>query len=347
MNPLVWVIAAGLGGSVSSLDPTRLVVPADGSQVHLLGITHPSAGLIVRPVRGPELLGKVEVLRDRMVFRPLLPFLPGQRYRAEWRAPDGSRCLAEFESPARNRERPTVRLTPQSPLPANAIKVYLHFSKPMEQGVFLHCLRLLDASGNEIAGPFRETELWSPDGKRLTVWFHPGRQKTGVNLNLEEGPVLRPGQRHTLILAKDWRDTNGIALGEEIRLPFTVGPEDHQSPDMGTWKLTPPRVGSLHPLVVRFPEPLDPAMLAHSLSVISGTGASLPLAVETEPDGKTWKAFSPEPWKTGAYKLLADPLLEDLAGNSLDRPFTINLRTRSDEIPGAKPVLALDWQIEP
>src|SRR6186713_2761613 len=66
-------------------------------------------------------------------------------------------------------------------LPANHLKFYIHFSAPMRQGVFLDHCKLLDDHGRMImTEPFRETELWSEDGKRLTLWLHPGRQKTGV-----------------------------------------------------------------------------------------------------------------------------------------------------------------------
>ena len=66
----------------------------------------------------------------------------------------------------------------------------------MRQGVFLEFCKLRASHGREDDdGPFRETELWSEDGRRLTLWLHPGRQKTGVNLNTEIGPVLDPGTR--------------------------------------------------------------------------------------------------------------------------------------------------------
>src|SRR4051812_2774418 len=77
-------------------------------------------------------------------------------------------------------------------LPANHLKFYLHFSAPMREGVFLDYCRLLDEHGAPVAEPFRETELWSDDHRRLTLWLHPGRQKTGVNLNDDFGPVLKP-----------------------------------------------------------------------------------------------------------------------------------------------------------
>src|SRR6185436_13722943 len=76
-------------------------------------------------------------------------------------------------------------------LPANHLKFYLHFSEPMRQGVFLEHCKLLDDHDQPVTEPFRETELWNEDGTRLTLWFHPGRQKTGVNLNVDLGPIVQ------------------------------------------------------------------------------------------------------------------------------------------------------------
>jgi hypothetical protein len=35
----------------------------------------------------------------------------------------------------------------------------------------------------------------------------------------------------------------------------------------------------------------------------------------------TWQWIPDSPWKEGAYALVIDSVLEDLAGNSLERPF--------------------------
>ncbi len=282
--------------------------------------------------RGLPVMGRVETLVDRLKFVPAAPLAGSQRYRAEWLAEDGSPQKLEFEFRLTPQRPPTVRFEPQAMLPANALKFYLHFSQPMEQGVFLERLRLLEANGKEVIGPFRETELWSPDGKRLTVWFHPGRQKTGVNLNEEEGPVLRENTKHTLVIAGSWRSTSGVALGGNLRFDFQVGPADHEMPMMQKWQVSPPKSGSREPFVVRFDEPLDPAMVTSAVSIHRGL-ESVP--VEIEVDGLNWRAIPAKPWTAGSYELRADPNLEDLAGNNLTKPFEVDV----SEHPNAKTVI--------
>jgi hypothetical protein len=269
---------------------------------------------------------------DRVKFVPTAPLARGQRYCATWLAQDKSPQKIEFEFRLSHQKAPTVLFEPQATLPANALKFYLHFSQPMEQGVFLDRLRLLEAAGKEVIGPFRETELWSPDGKRLTVWFHPGRQKAGVNLNEEEGPVLRENMKHTLVISCSWRSTSGVALGKEVRFDFQVGPADHEMPVMAKWQIMAPKSGTREPLAVRFDESLDPAMLASALSVHRGA-ESVP--VEIEVDGLNWRAIPAQSWTAGSYELRADPNLEDLAGNNLTKPFEVDV----SELPGSKTVI--------
>lgn len=349
---MVWPLVLVCLFLYQKFDPTLLKsgrpssvtfdLAADGSRLDLITRAASEPELIVSALvgdRGLPVMGRVETLVDRLQFVPAAPLAGSQRYRAEWLAEDGSPQKLEFEFRLTPQKPPTVRFAPQAKLPANALKFYLHFSEPMEQGVFLERLRLSDADGKEVIGPFRETELWSPDGKRLTVWFHPGRQKTGVNLNEDEGPVLRENSKHTLVVAGSWRSTNGVALGEDVRLDFQVGPADHDSPKVTRWQIQPPKVGTREPLQVEFDEVLDPAMLTSALQVWRD-GRALTFTVSNS--GKHWSAEPQQPWTAGTYELRADPLLEDLAGNNLTQPFEVDLQAA----PAAEAVLKRDFVIE-
>lgn len=298
-------------------------VAEDGSRVEFfVQVAGEVTGSVMPEGAQVPLLGRFELGEGRLTFRPVVPMESGRTYQADWKDSKGAAGRMMFFLKPPPVITPTVEILPQAVFPANALKFYLHFSEPMEQGVFLERLRLLDADGNEVIGPFRETELWSPDGKRLTVWFHPGRQKTGVNLNEEEGPVLSENMKHALVVAGSWRSTSGVALGEDVRFDFQVGPADHTMPKIEKWQITAPRSGTREPLLVRFDESLDPAMLASALSVHRGS-ESVPLQIEV--DGLNWRAIPAQPWVTGSYELRADPNLEDLAGNNLKKLFEVDL----------------------
>ncbi|MEN3943115.1 Ig-like domain-containing protein [Prosthecobacter sp. SYSU 5D2] len=289
---------------------------------------------------GPALMGSTRHEDGVLRFEPALPLIAGQVYQLLWHDEAGKQVTYTTALEAAQLTRPAVALRPQGvPLPANALKLYLHFSQPMEQGVFLEKLRLTDASGNEIHGPFRETELWSPDGKRLTVWFHPGRQKTGVNLNEDEGPVLIEGGHYTLHVAASWRSVHAVPLGNHESFPLTVGPADHSSPQPAEWKLDLPHSHTLEPLKITFDEPLDTAMLTSALTVRPiGSDADMILHPTVLRTGTHWSAKPDQPWQPGSYELRMDPLLEDLAGNSLVKPFETDVTEPA--IPRPQPVIS-------
>jgi hypothetical protein len=212
-----------------------------------------------------------------------------------------------------------------SELPANHLKFYLEFSEPMREGVFLEHCRLLDERGAEVNDPFRETELWSDDRRRLTLWLHPGRQKTGVNLNVDFGPVLQPGRSYTLVVSGRWPSAAGVPLGHETQKTFRAGARATSRLEANEWKIAPPRSASTDPLEVRFPAPLDHALLGRCLRVLDVQGVQIEGSAVIS-DGETRWTFTPrEPWQNKGYRLAVETILEDLAGNSLARPFEVDL----------------------
>lgn len=283
---------------------------------------------VFRAQASEPLFGSVVHAGESVLFAATLPLVLGETYRVEVQSADGrwSTHQLRYERPAA--PSPVVSISPvPTVLPANALKLYLHFSQPMEQGVFLDRITLHRQDGTVVHGAFRETELWSPDGRRLTLWLHPGRQKTGVNLNQDEGPVLQENTQHTLKVSAIWRSTAGVPLGKEAVFALTAGAVDHTSPDPRHWQIMPPKAGTRDPLIVTFNEPLDPAMLLSALKVksnavgIAGSGT-------VAPDALSWSFTPASAWPSGAALIEIDPLLEDLAGNNLLGPFEVDREAR-------------------
>ncbi|WP_395736102.1 Ig-like domain-containing protein [Prosthecobacter sp.] len=301
---------------------------AFAAEIRLKDVSHIEArGVDVRVFRSDAaepLFGSVAKAGDGVVFTAALPLVPGESYRVEVKSPDGSwsERRLKFSLPAA--PAPTVGISPvPTELPANALKLYLQFSQPMEQGVFLDRISLHQQDGSVVQGAFRETELWSPDGRRLTLWLHPGRQKTGVNLNADEGPVLQEKQKYTLRIAPGWRSVQGVELGKEAVFAITAAVVDHDSPNPARWQIRAPQAGTRDPLKVTFDEPLDPAMLASALKVRCGetdVAGTVALAV----DARSWYFIPAEAWVVGKGNIIIDPLLEDLAGNNLLGPFEVD-----------------------
>lgn len=259
------------------------------------------------------------------VFVPAAPFLGGTTYRVELRFRDGTVVSRAAKLEATAAPKPTVGLSPGvDRIPENTLKLYLDFSEPMEQGVFLQHLVLYERGGREVLGAFRETELWSPDGRRLTVLLHPGRQKTGVGLNQHEGPVLVAGRRYALEVSQRWRSARGIALGSPAVFAFEATGADHQQPDPERWQIRAPRGGSLEPLCLLTDEVFEPGIFSRALHVedIEGTCT----ARITGAPGVEWRFTPAQPWpQRESLIVLIDPALEDLAGNTTRKPFEVDL----------------------
>lgn len=288
-------------------EPTRVeVTAADDITLALLDNTG-------QP--GPAILGTTQRERTRVIFRPRFALAPGARYRATAGGEHTDFRIAETAAHA----AATLEIVQPAcaEVPANLLKFYLHFSRPMREGreVFTR-IHLLDGRGEEVGAPWRDTELWTEDGKRLTLWIHPGRVKQGVNLREELGPVLRPGEHYTLVVDATLRDATGQPLGREFRRTFSATAETHARLDLATWELHAPRAGTREPLRVVAPVALDPVLALRCLHVRRVEGQAA-----LADDARTWSFTPASVWTNAPHTLAADAWLEDLAGNTFERVF--------------------------
>jgi hypothetical protein len=211
-------------------------------------------------------------------------------------------------------------------IPDNQLKLYVQFSAPMARGEAWQRIRLLDEFGSPVELPFVEIdqELWDPQFRRLTILFDPGRIKRGLLPREQVGPPLIEGKRYILVIDRDWRDSRGLPLQEGFRKHFHVARSDRLPPLVSDWRLVAPGVQTDEAVIVHFPEPMDWALLHRALRISGPTG---PVAgtITVSRDETEWRFVPANPWRPGEYQLLVDPILEDLAGNRIDRPFDVDL----------------------
>jgi len=223
-------------------------------------------------------------------------------------------------------EEASVRIEPYvEKVPANHLKFYLHFSEPMERGDAFRFLRLIEIndSGKELAEvpePFREVELWDETFTRMTLWFHPGRQKPGVNLNVEIGPILEEGKTYRLEISPDWKTESGAKLGGALAKTIEAAEPDSEQPDPTAW-------GSGYGInargqsviLIHTGETLDPESARRRIQIFI-EGKAMEFDVRSNQ-----LAFVPPQKKVDSFRVVIDPRLEDLAGNSVARPFNLDL----------------------
>jgi hypothetical protein len=304
--------------------------------------------------RVPPVLGEYKVDDKGLRFEPRFPLRAGLSYRAvldlsriPGRAGKQEPLTIEFFLPRKRIGPPTVveHVYPTAAqLPENQLKFYLHFSAPMSRGQAYRNIHLREVGGKEVQLPFLEIdeELWDPQTKRLTLFFDPGRIKRGLKPREEVGPALEAGKRYTLLIDRAWLDAQGDPLDKSFRKDFRVGPPDDGPVDPRLWKLRPPTAGATAPVIVRFPKPLDHALLEHMLWIVDSRGDKVPGKVAIGDDETSWSYSPAQAWVPGTFRLVADVDLEDWAGNRIGRPFEIDLfqrverqlvRSRTVEVP--------------
>jgi hypothetical protein len=274
--------------------------------------------------------------KGTLQFEPRFPLVRGVRYRAVFdpnvlpgvRGEKPVEVVLSLPKPIVEPSTVVARVYPSTDkVPENLLKFYLHFSAPMSQGNSYRHIHLLDAKGKVIELPFLELdqELWDPSGTRFTLFFDPGRIKRGLKPREEVGPALEEGKRYTLVIDRTWDDAEGNPLKESFRKTFSVGAPDDTQPDPKTWKLSPPAARSREALRVTFPKPMDAALSQRVVWVVDAEGKRVTGKV-TLAERETGWLFTPEAaWRAGEYQLVADTRLEDLAGNSIGRPFEVDV----------------------
>jgi hypothetical protein len=277
----------------------------------------------------PALVGSYAVEGGSLVFHPRYPFAAGVQYRAVFHPPGGGApVVGVFDGPPRP-VTPLARVAQIYPsgdvLPSNTLRLYIYFSAPMSRGEAAAHIHVLDDKGKDLPGVFLPgQELWDPNFRRLTMTFDPGRIKRGLTSNEAMGPPLTEGKHFTLVIDRDWKDARGVPMTEGFRKSFRGGPSDRNPPDPKQWKVSVPKPGTTEALAVNFPMPMNYPLLQRMLKVENARG-NVEGTVSIDRNETEWRWTPREPWKAGDYKLVVDTGLEDVAGNSIEHPFDIDV----------------------
>ena len=297
--------------------------------------------------------GRFEVSQDSVCFIPRLPFKDGTRYSLLVHSAFGEsqangvevwtiQRRARAGAPAAS----VVAIYPSADdLPVNQLKLYVHFSRPMSEGWATRAVHVSRAdTGEPVGGVFLQMEpgLWDRERRRLTLLLDPGRIKRGLVPNREAGYPLIEGVPVIVSIDREFRDGDGQPLRAGAQRRYAVGPPVRTRVNPKAWRSRFPASGSMDPLTVEFDRPLDHALLARSLSVRDG--AAVPLAGRgfAGPGERSWRFEPQSPWGEGQHALTIDPILEDLAGNSLLRVFDRDLG-RAEDTPAEARHIAIEF----
>jgi hypothetical protein len=286
----------------------------------------------------PPMLGVYRVESGVLRFEPQFALEPGVTYRAIFRpnhlpnerGKGKELVAATFRAPLRPSNPTTVvaHVYPTTEIvPENLLKFYIQFSAPMSRGHIYEHIHLRDDTGKEIELPFLEIdeELWNPEITRLTLFIDPGRLKRGVRPLEELGPALQEGKRYKLEIDSAWKDGAGIPLKQTFQKAFKVGPPDRDPPDPAGWKIRPPKAETRDPLTILFSEAMDHALAERVIRVTGESGKPVEGDIALEDQDRRWIFVPSARWRRGAYKVVVQMTIEDLAGNNIGKPFEVDL----------------------
>jgi hypothetical protein len=204
-------------------------------------------------------------------------------------------------------------------LPANILRFYIFFSEPMRRQTSRSLIKLKDEAGREIPAALvvLNQELWSADGRRLTVLLDPGRIKRGVAANTEKGLSLEADKSYQLSIEAGWTSEAGAPSGKSFIKKFRVSSADRTPLDTKKWKIEAPPNSTRQPLRIGFERVLDYALLENSLLVVDETGRRVEGTISVESGERNWKFTPRGEWVAGNYKIIVAFDLEDAAGNRI------------------------------
>ncbi|NER13705.1 hypothetical protein GWK08_09665 [Leptobacterium flavescens] len=266
-----------------------------------------------------------------VIFHPLVPLTPELEYDIYYEEKHIETIVIPLPE---NSEPPQVtQIFPSSDtVPENLLKMYFRFSEPMQEVRSLDFIKVRNLTTDSIADVFLELqpELWNKEHTQLTLWLDPGRIKTDLIPNRERGlPIVRDNT-YEITISGTWKDYRGIALGKNYTKILKVGERDSRSPDSDSWEITSPQADRKEPLRVRFNEVMD-AIVSEEMIRIFSNDREIDGVISFEDDERVLLFTPAENWKAGKYELRINAKIEDLAGNSLNKLFDVDLK-KKDQI---------------
>jgi len=262
---------------------------------------------------------------EYLVFLPYFPFEKGMTYVVKAKYADNDSGYS-FQSFQVGKKQPVdsakvVNIYPSgSQLPENLLRFYIYFKTPMKKGEAVEHIHLVDAEGNLDNQAFMEfkQELWSPDGKRLTLLFDPGRIKRGVSTNLELGPALLEGNQYQLVISGAWQDVYGQELSINTTKEFAVTKAYRQYIKVDELEIQNPDADSKGILSIQFDRIIDHALVQSMIQIKDENEKVKAGYWQTSEDEKMVQFIPENPWQKGTYQIIMDSRLEDVAGNNLN-----------------------------
>lgn len=329
---------AGMAACNSGKEPAAISIGWNGDKAisvtipwHILPVRDKGVAKANTKIRleysNTDILGHFSI-GSGLVFEPLIPFVHGQTYRIFYRQTG----IGSFTVPAvTDTAAPQVTAVyPQAvTLPMNLLKVYLQFSRPMQENVSAQFVKMIGEHADTLHDVFLDLqpELWNKERTVLTLWLDPGRIKRDLQPNQRMGAPLKEAHRYQLFISPGWKDQDGMPMAQSFVTTFVTSIRDSISPAPASWNISLPAANTGDPLRIGFGKAMDHFLLLETIRILAADGSIVDGAIHTARKDSAVVFTPSHPWKPGSYRLSVDARLEDLAGNNLNRPFDRDLQS--------------------
>lgn len=273
--------------------------------------------------------GQYTTKGNYLIFKPYFPFEKGMTYIVKTKNADSdtySYHSFQIEKKETVGDAKVINIYPSAEqLPENLLRFYIYFNTPMKKGQALKHIQLIDAEGNTDKHAFMQfkEELWSGDGKRLTILFDPGRIKRGVSTNMRRGPALEATNQYQIRISNTWQDVYGQPL-ETTTKDIEVVEAYRTKIKANEWRINQPKAQSYEALTVHFDRIMDHALIQSMIQLKDRKGNPLAGYWEISEQEQQIQFIPEKKWKKGKYQIVIDSRLEDVAGNNLQNLLDYN-----------------------
>ncbi|KAA1243906.1 Ig-like domain-containing protein [Aquimarina sp. RZ0] len=276
------------------------------------------------------ILGKIVTEDIQLRFIPVIPFGQHQKYTLFY---DGIIDYFTINIPNDYTYLTVQSIYPSDKmLPANLLKWYVRFSKPVNEAFIYDHIQFINARGDTLHNPILHIEnaLLSDQNTLLTIWIDPGRQKRDLSPNIKLGAVFKKNNSYTLIISKKLKDHQGIPMQQNFNHQFNITEADRIQPNIDFWKIQTPKADSKADLIINCEESLDYGSSLEGVLLTNSIEGTVPGNWKLI-DHESVFVFTPaDTWRSGRYTISFDKNIEDLAGNNLERLFDSDITNHAN-----------------
>lgn len=300
--------------SVYAIDSTKSVF-------RISGLSKPGNLLVKKANSQRAIWGSFRLQKNELFFYSRVPLKSNIIYQLTSGNELSSKVLTSFElsellAPSKTS---VLNIYPlPSRLPENLLRIHIEFSRVMSRGdAYKHISLFNKTTGRVEKDAFANTkyELWSENGKILTLYFDPGRIKTGLSLNKEFGLPLRLGNHYELVINSEWRDIHGVQLEQGITKKIEVQKKVNERLSIYGFRIS----ASPALIAVDFGRIINQYQIQDFIKVFFEE-KEVRGVWSTDSDSRV--CFTPEKkLRKGRYLVKISSELEDVSGNSFRRRF--------------------------